>query len=156
MKQNIMVLLDFLQSDYGAEYREADIEFSEGHLTKKHIEKLYRPNEIVIEKSEGRAMAYVVRDWPEIVDDQMKVPCWTWHYDGVALQRRDAMLKISLPLPEDFTIDKLSFCPMYMATDAAIDELRKRGRRFWEMRDQYFGCFSGPDDSRRTETHVSH
>jgi hypothetical protein len=156
MKQNIVVLLDFLQSDYDAEYREADIEFSKGLLTQKHLEKLYRPNEIVIENSEGRAMAYVVRDWPEIVDKQMKVPCWTWHYDGVSLQRRDAMLKISLPLPEDFTIDKLSFCPMYMASDTAINELRKRGKKFWEMKDQYFGCFSGLDDSRRTETHVSH
>jgi hypothetical protein len=156
MKQHITVLLDFLQSGYGAEYSEADIEFSKGILTQKHLEKLYCPNEIVIEKSEGRAIAYVVRDWPEIHDKQMKVPCWTWHYDGVSLQRRDAMLKISLPLPEDFTIDKLSFCPMYMANDAAIDELRKRGRKFWEMKDQYFGCFSGLDDSRKTETHVSH
>jgi hypothetical protein len=156
MKQNIMVLLDFLQSDYGAEYREADVEFSKGILSQKHIEKLFRPNEIVIEKSEGRDMAYVVDDWPEIVDKQMQVLCWTWQYDGVSLQRQYTTLTVNLPLPEDFTIDKLSFCPIYAANDITINELRKRGRKFWEMKDQYFGCFSSLGDRREAETHVSH
>lgn len=156
IKQNIMVLLDFLESDYSAEYREADAEFSKGILSQKHLEKLYRPNEIVIEKSEGRDMAYVVGDWPETVDKQMQVPCWTWQYDGVSLQRQYTTLTINLPLPENFTIDKLSFCPIYTASDITINELRKRGRKFWEMKDQYFGCFSSLGDRREAETHVSH
>jgi hypothetical protein len=154
MKENVLVLLGFLKLNYGAEYREADIEFSKGILTDKHIEKLFRPNEIVIEKSEGHEMAYVVRGWPEIIDNNLTLSVWSWQYDGMFLQRQDMTLQIKLPLFEGFTIEKLSFRPLHMAKDSAIDSLKKRGKKFWEMKDQYFCCFSGLD-STRTQ-HVSH
>jgi hypothetical protein len=86
MKQNLLVLLEFLQSNYGAEYLEADVEFSKGILTDKHIEKLFRPNEIVIEKSEGHEMAYVVKEWPEILENEMMV-------------RDNGFFDFTLPLP---------------------------------------------------------
>jgi hypothetical protein len=73
MKQHLLVLLEFLQSEYSAEYLEADGEFSKGIVTDKHIEKLFRPNEIVVEKSEGHEMAYVVREWPEILENELAV-----------------------------------------------------------------------------------
>ena len=153
-KENMALLLSFLESDYGAEYREADMEFSKGILTNKHIEKLFRPHEIIIQKSDGRDMAYVMTDWPQMNENDIKVSCWSWHYDGSSLQRSQDILKLSLPLPDNCTKDKLSFYPMSMATDATIEELRNRGKKFWSMKDKYFGCFSGPDESKTQ--HVSH
>ena len=153
-KENMALLLSFLESDYSAEYREADIEFSKGILTNKHIEKLLRPNEIIIEKSDGRDMAYVMTDWPQMNENDIRVSCWSWHYDGSSLERSQQSLRLSLPLPDNCTKDKLSFYPMSMATEATIEKLRKRGKKFWSMKDKYFGCFSGPDESRTQ--HVSH
>ena len=154
VKQHITLLLKFLKAGYDAEYREADTQFANGILTDKHIEKLYRPNDIVIEKSETRSMAYVVREWPESEQNVVKISCWSWLYDGMFLQRQDMMLKIGLPLPEDFKISDLSFVPISRASDENIADLRHRGRKFWAMKDQYFGCFSGLD-ANRTQNHVS-
>jgi hypothetical protein len=154
VRENISLLLGFLKSDYDSEYREADTEFSKGILTSKHIEKLYRPNEIVIETSGIREMAYVVRDWPEIIENEMKVSCWSWQYDGMFLQRQDTVLKIKLPLPENYTKEKLPFCPISMASNTVIETLKERGRKFWSMKDQHFGCFSGLDVNR-IQVHVS-
>jgi hypothetical protein len=154
-RENISLLLGFLNSYYDAEYREADAEFSKGILTNKHIEKLFCPNGIVIETSGIRELAYVVREWPEIVDNEMEVSCWSWQYDGMSLQRQNATLTLKLPLPENFTKDELQFCPISMASDRVIETLRERGRKFWSMKDQYFGCFSGLDINR-IQLHVSH
>jgi hypothetical protein len=42
-----------------------------------------------------------------------------------------------------------------MAKDTAIENLKKRGRKFWNMKEQYFCSFSGLDTSK-TQIHVSH
>lgn len=154
VRENVSLLLGFLDSDYGAEYREADAEFAKGILTFKHIEKLYRPNEIVIEQNGAHYLAYMVREWPEVIENEMKVSCWSWQYNGMFLQRQDKILKIKLPLPETYTVDKLPFCPIAMAGDAVIETLRERGMRFWSMNGQYFGCFSGLDINK-IQFHVS-
>ena len=154
VRENVSLLLDFLDSDYDSEYREADAEFAKGILTVKHIEKLYRPNEIVIERTGAHDLAYMVREWPEIVENEMKVSCWSWQYDGMFLQRQDTILKIKLPLPENYTTDNLPFCPISMASDAVIETLKERGKKFWSMKTQYFCCFSGLDINK-IQFHVS-
>lgn len=154
MKENLSLLLEFIQSGYDEEYREAETEFAAGILTEKHMEKLFRPNEIVVDNSGDHLVAYVVNRWPELEDEEMKLYCWSWHYDGRFLHRQDTTLSISLPLSEDFTIDQLPFCPISKVDVKLLEALRKRGRKFWSMKGQYFGCFSGSDSSG-TMHHVS-
>ena len=72
-KRNATLLLNFIQSRYDDEYSEANLEFSKGLLTDKHKEKLFHPNEIVIEKRDGNYKAYVVNEWPEITKAKMSI-----------------------------------------------------------------------------------
>jgi hypothetical protein len=153
MTEHVLVLLDYIRSDLEAEYREADEQFASGKLIDKHIDKLFRPNDIVIKKTEKSVMAYVISTWPYRYKNALQLDCWSWVYTGVILERNHSGFQIDLPLPEDFTIARLPCFPISKADPAVIEELRTRGRKFWSMKERYFGCYSGLDEKRTK--HVS-
>ncbi|KAH8591640.1 P-loop containing nucleoside triphosphate hydrolase protein [Bisporella sp. PMI_857] len=145
-KGHLTALVDFLEENCDHEYSEARHQIEQGIITEKHIEKLYRPNDIVFEHSSGTA--YVVNDWPIVYNETLVLPCWSWKYDGAWLERDETMLKITLPLSQNCTINNLPFIPTSLVKDNSIEDLRRRGRKYWTMKKMHFGCYTGPDSTK--------
>ena len=152
--EHISVLLDFLNSHWEAEYREANNQFDSGIVTNKHIDKLFCPNDIVIQKNTETVRAYVIANWPVRPQEKfLAIPCWSWMYNGVTLQRNHTVIRIPLPLPDSSTIIGLPVCPISKTDKTIIEELRIRGKKFWSMKERYFGCYSG-FDIKKANKHV--
>ncbi|KAL3423909.1 hypothetical protein PVAG01_05656 [Phlyctema vagabunda] len=151
-REHVLVLLEFLDSQYGGEYSEADSQIAKGIIHENHIEKLYRPNDVFIHKGGKKPMAYVIEDWPEISQVELKITCWRWSYNGIRLSRD--VTSIKMPLREILNIDQVSCIPIALASDDVLEDLRRRGRKFWSMKTQYFGCYSG-HDVNKTLHHAS-
>jgi hypothetical protein len=154
MTEHVLALLDFIDSEWEAEYREADNQFDSGIVTNKHIDKLFCPNNIVIKKSKETVRAYVIATWPRRPrETSLAIPCWSWIYNGINLQRDHTVLQLPLPLPDGSTIADMSIRPISKTDNTIIEELRMRGKKFWAMKERYFGCYSG-FDIEKTKNHV--
>jgi hypothetical protein len=138
------LLFEFINQEYGAEYDAADRQFAAGVITKEHIEKLYRPNDIVLSRLEGEERVYVVSKWLE-AKETFELSCWAWGYDGSDLKRQAETLTIPTPADEGSPLELIGVYPVSLANDASVEHLRERGRKFWAMKEQHFSCYSGYD-----------
>ena len=144
--EHISVLLAFINEHYKAEYEEADRQFAAGIVTKEHIEKLYRPNDIVVVKTQFKDRAYVVKSWLEFsTAGNFQLSCWSWEYDGSFLRREETPLRIMTPLDNGSALSVIGVYPISMIDDESIVHLRQRGRKFWTTKEQYLTCYSGYD-----------
>jgi hypothetical protein len=143
-KDHVSLLLAFINQEYSAEYDEADRQFAAGVVTKEHIGKLYRPNDIVLSKLGTEERAYVVAKWPEI-NVTFELSCWAWEYDGTDLKRQTEILMIPTPADEGSPLESIGVYPMSMASHTSIEHLKERGKKFWAMKEQHFSCYSGYD-----------
>jgi hypothetical protein len=153
-KVHMSLLLGFINEHYEEEYEEADRQFSSGIVTKKHIEKLYCPNNIVVVKTEPKDRAYIVKSWLEVKDGNLELPCWSWDYDGSFLSRADETLRLMVPSALGSSLSTIGVYPIYMIDEVSLNDLRERGRKYWSMKEQYFACYSG-NDADRVRFHVS-
>jgi hypothetical protein len=44
--------------------------------------------------------------------------------------------------------------PISKTDNTIIEEIRMRGKKFWAMKERYFGCYSGFDIAKTTKNHV--
>lgn len=153
-EEHVSVLLAFLNKHYKDEYEEAHSQFRAGIVTKEHIEKLYLPNDIVIDKTGPKDRAYVVKSWLEADEGDMDLPCWSWVYDGSFLERKETTLEINAPSDSGSTLSTIGVHPISMINDESLENLRQRGRKFWSMKGQYFASYSGYNINK-TQFHVS-
>jgi hypothetical protein len=152
--EHVLALLDFLNLDWEAEYHEADNQFDSGIVTNKHIDKLFCPNNIVIKKIKETVRGYVIATWPSRPQETLlAIPCWSWIYNGLNLRRDHTVLQIPLPLPDSSTIADMPIRPISNTDNTIIEEMTTRGKRFWAMKERYFGCHSG-FDIEKTKNHV--
>jgi len=56
----VWTLYDYLDDDLGSEYAEAESLFKSGRVSKKHIDKLFRSNELVLMHEDGQPVAVMV------------------------------------------------------------------------------------------------
>jgi hypothetical protein len=155
-RKHVLALLYFLDKNWEAEYREADDQFDSGIVTNKHIDKLFCPNDIVIRTSKEAARAYVITTWPQRInlsETFLEITCWSWIYNGVSLYRDHIVLQMPVPPPEGITISDLDLCPISKVDESIVEELRIRGKKYWAMKERYFGCYSG-FDIKKTKNHV--
>jgi hypothetical protein len=153
-EEHISLLLAFLNEHYRDEYEEADSQFGAGIVSRKHFEKLYRPNSIVIDKNGPQDRAYVVKSWLKVEKTDLRLPCWSWEYDGSFLSRKDIVLEIDAPSDDSSSLSSVGIYPISMVDDECLENLRQRGRKFWSMKGQYFTCYSGYNINR-TQFYVS-
>jgi hypothetical protein len=153
-EEHVSIMLAFVNEYYRDEYEEAESQFRAGIVTKEHIEKLYLPNDIVIDKTGPKDRAYVVRSWLEVKKKDLDLRCWSWEYDGSFLKRREATLEINAPSDSGSALSTVGVHPISMIDDENLENLRQRGRKLWSMKEQYFGSYSGYD-VKKTQFHVS-
>jgi hypothetical protein len=153
-EEHVSLLLAFLNENYKDEYEEADSQFRAGIATKEHIEKLYLPNDIVIDKTGPYDRAYVVKSWLEVHEGDLDLPCWSWEYDGSFLRRAETTLNINAPSDNGSALSTIGIHPISVIKDESLENLRQRGRKFWSMKGQYFASYSGYN-MNKTQFHVS-
>jgi hypothetical protein len=84
----------------------------------------------------------------------MKLPCWSWEYDGSFLRREETCLEMNAPSVAGSALSVIGVFPITMADHETLENLRLRGQKFWSMKEQHFTCYSGYDVAKM-RFHVS-
>lgn len=142
----ITALLEYLEDNQGDVFREADELFELGQMTVQHLQRLFRPNEVVIARHGSVYSAYVLADWPSInQDSSWHLPCWSWGYDGSFFHRKDTNLTLNYRLGEATKIANLGVFPLRFCSDDLKNSLIKRGKHFWDLRHKHYVSYNGWD-----------
>ncbi|EEY20812.1 conserved hypothetical protein [Verticillium alfalfae VaMs.102] len=145
----LVPLLNFIEDNYGQEYKEADELLKDGCITAEHITKLFKPNHVVLSRRAGGTLeAFVLESYAEVEKDRVDFVGWSWQYDGSELFRKFWTGKMNRVAEGRTPIADLSIHPIKFARVADIEALETRGRQFWDMRDQVYKCYTGWDKSR--------
>ncbi|KAH7094543.1 AAA family ATPase [Paraphoma chrysanthemicola] len=143
-REHINGLYEYLDYRVGPEYAEAEMLFKMGLVNKKHWTKLYRPGAVVATVESGQPVAYICEACPVQLDDALQVRCWTWEFDGKFV-RKTTDLYIPWPSDNDnIAIHELQVYPLEYADHGLEDELRARGRIFWQCRSRKFISYHVP------------
>lgn len=138
----IDAVLEYLDSNYAQEYTEATELISQGMITPYHVEKLYHPNQLLVDSSslsdiglEDQAV-YVLSRWPLILRGRLTLFFWCWIFDGYSCYRDNTNLSFSMPTEDEaepFPIDKLMIYPASFTDKESIELFRERGKAFWSL-----------------------
>ena len=143
---HIKALLAYASYKYGDAYEEADALFSNGFVTRRHLKKLFAPNELVFTYTNGQPSAYAMQEWPETsVDKCFRLHCWSWRSDGAVFARKKCILDLHLPQLEDEEIEikLLSVVPLTYIAPEIYSHLELRGRKHWSLRSQSYVSYKG-------------
>ncbi|KAG6353979.1 hypothetical protein INS49_004950 [Diaporthe citri] len=142
-------LLDFLATNYRKEYEEANSLFEAGVVKSCHLTKLFKPNQMVISRSESNVLqACILYSCVILQRGKVLFQGWSFVYDGNGLKRNPWVQEIDGLLDERIRIADLKVHPAKFARPEDIEYLEKRGRRFWSMRNQTYICYTGWDKAR--------
>lgn len=152
--EEITALLNYINKAKGDEFREADELLKKGKTNRRHYQKLFCPNDIVIVQNKNCLSAFVPHQWPTRTDEGLKIACWSWHLQGKWLRRKQEDLDLSRLTSEEVSIQDLKVHPLRYASSDVRDRLRLRGQKYWNMRHRTFVSYSG-DDFLDEQHHVS-
>ena len=136
---------------------EADEQFKSGVVSKRHLSKLFKPNQVIIRQTNNTPTAHIVSEWPGPFDedeDYLGVGFWSWDFDGQKLKRREGRQALQFGVKEIIPISQLACFPLHHASQATRQTLINRGRKFWSMTQKYFASYSGWD-AHHDEQYVS-
>jgi hypothetical protein len=147
-------LLTHINQEYGDEYEEAEAMFGRGYVNARHIEKLFRPNDITIsdDKQVGAIEAVVLSDYARTNATGITLTGWNWKYDGHALTRSEFYTSLkALADDDEVPITGLLMYPIKFATAHDVKALEERGRKYWDMRGQMYVTYNGRDSDNKYE-----
>ncbi|KAI0876416.1 hypothetical protein GGS24DRAFT_451333, partial [Hypoxylon argillaceum] len=128
-------LLDFVYENYMDEYKKADEMLEKGLITPFHFNKLFKPNQMVISRQNPKGLtAAVLNYYPVEEMDVVAFEGWAWGYDGNELYRQDWTGKLDILPDEKQPISALTIHPIEFAKKGDIEQLEKRGQKFWSLR----------------------
>ena len=94
-KDHISGLLQYSETRYCKDFKEAEALFEDGLINQKHISKLYRPNDLVVSRTHGQLAAFVVHDWPSVDQDNWTtINCWSFQTDASGFARKRTVFSI--------------------------------------------------------------
>ncbi|TQN66206.1 ATPase family AAA domain-containing protein 3B [Colletotrichum shisoi] len=142
-------LLEFLKDNYEQEYREAEDMFRQGYVNALHLDKLFKPNQMVINCRNLEALeAFVLKKYTTVEKNKIYFRGWTWQYNGTDLSRTNCHSKMDLVSEEKARISDLNIHPTEFARDENIKRLTSRGMKFWDMKGQVYTSYTGWDKGR--------
>ena len=143
----IISLLEYISQTYGEDYDEADKLFRQCLVTRRHLIKMFMPNEIVVstDPRTGELASYVVRQWPTIYSpDTLSLECWFWTMDGAGLARKQVFLAVPLPAEgNEIQIRSLPVIPLRFLDPELKLRLKLRGQKLWSLRFQSYVTYKG-------------
>jgi hypothetical protein len=148
--QELLVLLDYVDSSQGIRFDEADHLLDKGRVDRNIFSKLFAPNEIVITQQDGHPKAYLAeratfRPKAHGQDAAVELQCWSWEFDG-SFRKRDERIMVFWPPsdPREIQIDSLFAWPLRLDKSGIEARLLKRGRDFWSCRKRRLVSYDSP------------
>ena len=142
--KHIRLVLDYIQSHYADDYKEAEEMFSRERVTSHHLPKLFRPGDMLI-SVRPNILAYECDGW---LQDE-KIHVWSYQFDGSFQKKKDFK---SVVIGKERSIKELSIYPLKYAEVGMEQRLRDRGEQFWRCRRKRYVDYSGWD--HKGERHV--
>lgn len=137
-------VLSYLQSSFQHDYEEADRLFEKGLVTRKHLLKVFRLNNILISFQNGQPRGFVTRSC-EVTNDGVRVRCSTLSFDG-RFRRIDETIHVIWPgrPGEALHICELNAYPLQYEKSGLKTALIARGTKFWSCRGRKFVSYTAP------------
>ena len=151
LQNEIASLLQYVEEQYGRDFREAEALFDKSLVTTRYLPMLYRPNEVVLTREvwskSDTWIAVVVDGWPGIDSGRFRIKIWSWNYNGWQFGRFYTTVTTPLLLyPQEgevTAIDQLTYIPLRFADAAIVSRLRERGLAFWRLRSRSYVAYTG-------------
>lgn len=142
---HVDALLGYANYTYGYDYEEAEKLFSRGLVTRRHLAKLYMPNDLVFSRVHGQPAVQAILRWAKSTSNgSFEIKCWSWQADGGGFARKSLSLKLSPGTnEEEVEIKALPVVPLaYVAPELRV-RLERRGRKHWSLRSQIYVSYRG-------------
>ncbi|KXH49268.1 hypothetical protein CNYM01_06984 [Colletotrichum nymphaeae SA-01] len=145
-REVLLPLMRFLKEGYEAEYKEAEEMFLQGYVNAYHIDKLFKPNQILLMRKKGEPqVAFVLSRYSLARQEGLILQGWKWRYNGHDLLRAPHSGQIGFVPEGKMKICDLDIHPVQFAKEEDVKKLTQRGHKFWSMRDQVYTCYTGWD-----------
>lgn len=175
--QQMAMLWEYILQSQGAEYAAADSKISTGKITPQLLKYLFKPGQLLVQSKDGEIQGWMCEDWPEAArietasnmqnstadakkherlkshieaNPKWRLEAWHWEFDG-EFHRKTDTLSVSVGAENNtehgVPIDTLDIFPLQYASDATFDQLRRRGRSFWECRKRALVSYRGDEDT---------
>ncbi|KAL2870147.1 ATP-binding protein [Aspergillus lucknowensis] len=144
-------LLQTVDRVFREEHTEADSLFARGHVSERHLPKLFRPGDFIVSTTEGHPRAYMINDWPKLRSGSLVLPCFTWSFDGQFYRETKNILLGWEFGDRDLPVTKLGVYPL--SFDPGIRErLLRRGSVFWRCRTRRFVSYLSSHSAVQAQT----
>jgi hypothetical protein len=140
----ITALCSYILKNPDIMYSKCDSLFSKGLVSHDTLPWLFHPNDVLVSRDGPMEIAYVLSRFP-VENSQLQFSCWNWGYDGYWLRRKGQDLTVDVPTYDTVQINTLSVYPLRYATCATKTRLLENGKKFWNLRQQSFVSYEGPD-----------
>lgn len=143
IRNQILALLDYVEGNFGARFKQADELFRRGKTDQRTLEYLFCPGDIVLSYKQVTYAAYNLTSWLNPPDS---LECWGWTFDGVQFLRKCITLSIRPDqIRTTVPIQELPVYPIKYAPQDLRNDLKRRGERFWNLRFQHYISYTGWD-----------
>lgn len=151
-RYQLLALQKYLNEELGEEYAEADNLFASGRVSKKHFQKLFGPNQVVVGAEDNQPQAYMCRRL-ESIHPTLELQCWTWVFDGF-FRKQESIHAVKWPSGGEDTIDvkDLNMYPLRFDQTGLEERLRARGEKFWPLRSRRFVSYNAKHPSFEIRT----
>ena len=167
-REEFKLFQEYISRNFGKEYRDVDSMFSNGNITARFFEYLYKPGSVILVNEFGAMRAVVQSGWPKstesnfwmedekyyVAEYKLSVKSWHWSFNGV-FQRTEEVLTLpfvsesskgrTFDLDEVIGIRSLNCYPLKYALPSTQHLLRERGMKFWSCRRRNYVTYSGGD-----------
>lgn len=151
---DLTAMLRFIDDHYGEEYTSAQTLFAQGKTTAEHVTKLFKPLTVAVDTILSTVRAYVVYSLPEIVSKAIQFTVFAYINDGRSLVRQTWKTGLTVVPSIEMDITDLRIYPLSYARPDVVDQIRRNGKQFLDLRSRAFVCYQGWDDPR-TQFYVS-
>lgn len=153
----VVALVSFIEQNYRAEYDEAQHMFQDGLVSVRHLDKLFKPNDIVVARKldEKSIRAGVLTSYYWYQSGFITLRGWCWGNDGIRLHRvpwiSTVWMTPDMNYPDARPITELTVYPFQYAAQKEQEHLRRRGNKYWDAKSKYYCEYSGREVHGRQE-----
>ena len=142
---HVNALLGYANHTYGYDYEEAENLFSRGLVTRRHLAKLFMPNDLVLSCVYGQPTIQAILQWAKLTSNgSFDIKCWSWQADGGGFARKSLSLELSPGTnEEEVEIKALPVVPLAYVSPELRVRLELRGRKHWSLRSQSYVSYKG-------------
>jgi hypothetical protein len=153
LQKEIEAVIRYIVTYYGDEYVEAEKLVSQGKITVRHLDKIFRPNQLIVhsfasigDREPKMRAVEVVSKWPKIIGSMLVISVWGWRFTEVRCSRSYENYEIHAPVEdetEEFLLESFGMYPLSILDKQSVDYLCQRGKKSWGLRRPSFVYCTG-------------